>query len=67
MHARHASWYRIMVLQVYRFFMTGDDGKCEEQDGQQEAEFELRAAGIRADTERLLAVSCCFYWLGFEN
>ncbi|KAI3425309.1 hypothetical protein D9Q98_009074 [Chlorella vulgaris] len=45
------------VSQVYRFFMTGDDGKCEEQDGQQEAEFESRAAGIRADTERLLAAN----------
>ncbi|PRW33702.1 Kinetochore NDC80 [Chlorella sorokiniana] len=43
------------VSQVYRFFMTGDDGKCEEVDGRQAAEFEARAAGIRNDIERLAA------------
>jgi hypothetical protein len=43
--------------QVYRFFMTGDDSKCEEVDGRQAAEFEARAAGIQSDTQRLQAVS----------
>ncbi|KAI7842998.1 hypothetical protein COHA_003332 [Chlorella ohadii] len=43
------------VSQVYRFFMTGDDAKCEEVDGRQAAEFEARAAGIRSDIERLAA------------
>jgi hypothetical protein len=47
------------VPQVYRFFMTGDDSKCEEVDGRQAAEFEARAAGIQADTQRLQAVSAC--------
>lgn len=36
--------------------MTGDDAKCEEEDGRQAAEFEARAAGVRAETERLCAV-----------
>lgn len=45
-----------MVPQVYRYFMTGDDAKCEEADGEQAGEFEARAAGIRQDTERLQAV-----------
>ncbi|KAL4420345.1 hypothetical protein ABPG77_006152 [Micractinium sp. CCAP 211/92] len=43
------------VSQVYRYFMTGDDAKCEEEDGRQAAEFEARAAGVRAETERLRA------------
>lgn len=43
------------VSQVYRYFMTGDDAKCEEADGEQAGEFEARAAGIRQDTERLQA------------
>lgn len=42
--------------QVYRYFMTGDDAKCEEEDGKQAAEFEARAGGVKADTERLRAV-----------
>lgn len=54
--------YRCAVPQVYRYFMTGDDGKCEEVDGRQAAEFEARAAGITEDTERLRAVSAHLHW-----
>lgn len=52
-----------VALQVYRYFMTGDDGKCEEEDARQAAEFEARAAGVRAETERLQAVCGCCWWL----
>jgi hypothetical protein len=45
-----------MEPQVYRYFMTGDDGRCEEEDDKQAAEFEARAAAVRSETERLQAV-----------
>lgn len=53
------------VPQVYRYFMTGDDGRCQEEDAKQEAEFEARAAAVRADTERLQAVrgAATGWWL----
>ncbi|PSC74916.1 Kinetochore NDC80 [Micractinium conductrix] len=53
--SRTEAEFFLYVSQVYRFFMTGDDGKCEEEDARQAEEFEARAGGVRAETERLCA------------
>lgn len=44
------------VAQSYRYFMAGDDEKCEAVDASKAAEFDERAGEITSATQRLLAV-----------
>eukprot|EP00887_Chlorella_sp_A99_P000063 scaffold16.g63.t1 len=45
------------VSTSYRYFMALEDALCEELDAAMGAEAEARAAGVRADTERLAAAN----------
>lgn len=51
------------VAQSYRYFMAGDDEKCEAVDASKAAEFDERAGEITSATQRLLAVRAeCMVW-----
>ncbi|KAL6768601.1 hypothetical protein ACKKBF_B11390 [Auxenochlorella protothecoides x Auxenochlorella symbiontica] len=45
------------VAQSYRYFMAGDDEKCEAVDASKAAEFDERAGEITSATQRLLAAN----------